>query len=182
MPCTLTAASSISTYTSTSPLPAAACTLSAASNEACSFMRRPWRPSAVIRLLRGSYDRPMPAICRAWGTFAASASGGVIFMRITADTERYTSRKRPGALHSEKYLKRPPMPASQLRHYCGGAVDHHYLDRRTGKHKRQMLSHEEVIGRYINHVPARYFMEVCYSGLLANRKSRKLLTGVYQAL
>lgn len=31
----------------------------------------------------------------------------------------------------------------------GGAVVHHYLDHRTGKHKRQTLSQEEMSGRYI---------------------------------
>ncbi|MFB9085286.1 transposase [Erwinia tracheiphila] len=51
------------------------------------------------------------------------------------------------------------MSASRLRHYGGGAVVHHYLDHRTGKHKRQTLSQEEMIGRYISHIPARHFKD-----------------------
>ena len=39
-----------------------------------------------------------------------------------------------------RYLKRPPVSASRLRHYGSGAVVHHYLNHRTGKHKGQMLS------------------------------------------
>ena len=81
-----------------------------------------------------------------------------------------------------RYLKRPPVSASRLRHYAGGAVVHHYLDHRTGKHKRQTLSQEEMIGRYISHVPARHFKMVRYSGFLANRKRGTLLPKVWKAL
>ena len=81
-----------------------------------------------------------------------------------------------------RYLKHPPVSASRLRHYCGGAVVHHYLDHRTGKHKRQTLSQEEMIGRYISHVPARHFKMVRYSGFLASRKRGTLLPRVYEAL
>nr|WP_267443268.1 transposase [Erwinia psidii] len=91
-----------------------------------------------------------------------------------------------GAWHSVKYLgrylKRPPVSASRLRHCAGGAVVHHYLDHRTGKHKRQVLSQEEMIGRYISHVPARHFKMVHYSGFLANRRRGTLLPKVYEAL
>ncbi len=59
---------------------------------------------------------------------------------------------------------------------------HHYLDHRTEKHKRQTLSQEEMIGRYISHVPARHFKMVRYSGFLANRKRGSLLPKVYEAL
>ncbi len=55
-------------------------------------------------------------------------------------------------------LKWPPVSASRLRHYGGGTVVHHYLDHRTGQHKRQTLSQEEMIGRYISHVPARHLV------------------------
>ncbi|NJD86364.1 hypothetical protein EWM60_20790 [Candidatus Erwinia dacicola] len=53
---------------------------------------------------------------------------------------------------------------------------------RTGKHKRQTLSQEKMIGRYINHVPARHFKMVRYSGFLANRKRGSVLPKVYEAL
>ncbi|STW03455.1 Putative transposase [Klebsiella pneumoniae subsp. rhinoscleromatis] len=82
-----------------------------------------------------------------------------------------------------RYLKRPPVSASRLRHYGGGAVVHHYLDHRTGRHKRQTLSQEEMIGRYISHVPALHIKMVRYSGFLAaNRKRGSLLPLVYKAL
>lgn len=74
------------------------------------------------------------------------------------------------------------MSASRLRHYSGGAVVHHYLDHRTGKLKRQTLSQEEMIGRYISPVPAPHFKRVRYSGFLANCKRGALLPKVYSAL
>ncbi|RAP70703.1 transposase family protein [Candidatus Erwinia dacicola] len=74
------------------------------------------------------------------------------------------------------------MSVSRLQHYCSGAVSHHYLDHRTGKHKRQTLSQEEMIGRYISHVLARHFKMVRYSGFLTNRKRGTLLPLVYEAL
>ncbi|USS96212.1 transposase [Serratia symbiotica] len=59
---------------------------------------------------------------------------------------------------------------------------HHYLDHRTGKHKRQTLSQEEMFGRYISHVPSWHFKMVRYSGFLSNRKRGTLLPLVYEAL
>lgn len=55
------------------------------------------------------------------------------------------------------YLKRPPMAASELRHYTGGAVVHHYYDHRTRQHRRQILSQEDMLLRYISHIPSRHF-------------------------
>ena len=145
-----------------------------------------WR-SAVIRLLRSSYARIMPGMLpglghirdeRRWHRYLQAQYGR--YWKV------YFAKKTRGAWHSVKYLgrylKRPPVSASRLRHYCGGAVVHHYLDHRTGKHKRQMLSQEEMIGRYISHVPARHFKMVRYSGFLANRKRGTLLPRVYEAL
>ncbi|MFB9085301.1 transposase [Erwinia tracheiphila] len=63
-----------------------------------------------------------------------------------------------------------------------GAVVHHYLDHRKGKHKRQTLSQEEMIGCYISHVLAWHFKMVRYSGFLANRRRGTLLPKVRETL
>lgn len=76
-----------------------------------------------------------------------------------------------------RYLKRPPVLAAKLRHYSGGAVAHHYYDHRT-----QTLSQEEMIGRYISHIPAKHFKMVRYYGFLSNRKRGELLPKGYEAL
>uniref|UniRef100_UPI0026A65956 transposase n=1 Tax=Arsenophonus nasoniae TaxID=638 RepID=UPI0026A65956 len=74
---------------------------------------------------------------------------------------------------------RAPLPrcSRQRRAYV-----HHYHDHRTGQHRQQTLPQEEMIRRYISHIPARHFKMVRYSGFLSNRKRGKLLPKVYKAL
>lgn len=59
---------------------------------------------------------------------------------------------------------------------------HQYYDHRTQQHKRQKISQEEMLQRYVSHIPARHFKMVRYYGLLANRKRSSLLPKVYDAL
>ncbi|MFP2470822.1 transposase [Pseudescherichia vulneris] len=96
------------------------------------------------------------------------------------------AKKTRGAWRNVKYigryLKRPPVSASQLRHYSGGAVVHQYYDHRTQQYRRQKLTQEDMIGRYISHVPSRHFKMVRYYGFLSNRKRGMLLPQVYEAL
>ncbi|CNH65384.1 Putative transposase [Yersinia mollaretii] len=80
-----------------------------------------------------------------------------------------------------RYLKRPPVAPSQLRHYRGGAVVHQYYDHNTQQHKRQKLTQEEMLLRYISHIPAQHFKMVRYYGFLANRKRDVLLPKGYEA-
>ena len=80
-----------------------------------------------------------------------------------------------------RYLKRPPVAASQLRHYRGGTVVLQYYDHNTQQHKRQKLTQEEMLWRYVSHIPARHFKMVRYYGFLANRKRGTLLPKVYNA-
>lgn len=81
-----------------------------------------------------------------------------------------------------RYLKRPPVAASQLRHYRGGAVVHQYYDHRTQQDKRQKISQEEMMQRYVSRIPVRHYKMVRYYGFLANRKRGSLLSKVYIAL
>ncbi|HGM9410924.1 TPA: transposase [Serratia marcescens] len=57
----------------------------------------------------------------------------------------------------------------------------HY-DHRTQQHKRQKISQEEMLQRYVNHIPARHFKMVRYYGFLSNCKRGSLLPKVYNAL
>ncbi|KAF1366412.1 hypothetical protein FHR25_005122 [Yokenella regensburgei] len=56
------------------------------------------------------------------------------------------------------------MSAAKLRHYGGGAVVHHYYDHRAQQHRQQTLTQEDMIGRYISHIPAKHFKMVRYYG------------------
>ncbi|WP_269154114.1 transposase [Serratia bockelmannii] len=98
----------------------------------------------------------------------------VHFAKKTRDAWR--SVKYPG-----RYLKRPPGAASQLRHYRSGAVVHQYYDHRMQQHKRQKISHEEMLQRYVSHIPARHFKMVRYYDFLANRRRGSLLPKIYDA-
>nr|WP_315901769.1 transposase [Serratia fonticola] len=53
---------------------------------------------------------------------------------------------------------------------------------RTQQYKRQKISQEEMLQRYISHIPALHFKIVRYYGVLANRKRSQLLPKVYEAL
>lgn len=80
-----------------------------------------------------------------------------------------------------RYLKRPPIAAPKLRHYTGGGVVHHDYDHRTQQYRRQVLSQEEMLLRYISHIPSRHFKIVRYYGFLSNRKRGELLPKIYTA-
>ena len=98
----------------------------------------------------------------------------------------HSAKKTRGAWHNVKYLgrylKRPPISASQLKHYSGGSVVHHYYDHHNQQYRRQTLSQEEMIRRYVCHIPARHFKMIRYYGFLANCKRGSLLPKVYDAL
>ncbi|EAW1322456.1 transposase [Salmonella enterica subsp. diarizonae] len=115
-----------------------------------------WR-GAVIRLLRHSYELINP--------------GRLPGLGHIRDKKQW-----------RRYLKRPPVSAAKLRHYSGGAVVHHYYDHRTQQYRQQTLSQEEMIGRYISHIPAKHFKMVRYYGFLSSRKRGTLLPKVYKAL
>jgi hypothetical protein len=61
-------------------------------------------------------------------------------------------------------------------------VIRYYYDHRTRQYRYQELSQEEIIGRYISHIPARHFRMVRYYSFLSNRRRAGLLTQVYAAL
>ncbi|MFS1538491.1 MAG: transposase [Candidatus Phlomobacter fragariae] len=52
---------------------------------------------------------------------------------------------------------------------------HHYYDHHSQQHLRQILSQEEMLKRYVSHIPTRHFKMIRYHGFLANRKRGSLL-------
>ena len=145
-----------------------------------------WR-NAVVYLLRDNYARINPGALPGLGHIRNEDRW---YRYLHAQYRRcwkvHFAKKTRGAWRSVKslgrYLKRPPVAASQLRHYRGGAVVHQYYDHRTQQHKRQKISQEEMLQRYVSHIPARHFKMVRYYGFLANRKRGSLLPKVYNAL
>jgi putative transposase len=68
-----------------------------------------------------------------------------------------------------RYLRRPPISQSRLRHYDGKYVVFNFLNHKTNKHQNFYCSTEEFIRRFIQHIPKKNFRMVRYYGFLANR-------------
>ncbi len=99
----------------------------------------------------------------------------------------YMSKKTAGGKKTVKYLgrylKKPPIAASRLGHYNGGAtLSFRYHDHNTGHEKTETLTQYELVARVKQHIPEKYFRMVRYFGFLANRVCGKKLPQVYKAL
>ncbi|MFT2793910.1 IS91 family transposase, partial [Serratia sp. T13T92] len=108
-----------------------------------------WR-NAVIYLLRDNYAGINPSSLPGFGHIRNEERW---YRYLHAQYRRawkvHFAKKTRGAWRSVKYLgrylTRPPVAASQLRHYRGGAVVHQYYDHRTQQYKRQKISQEEML-------------------------------------
>jgi hypothetical protein len=81
-----------------------------------------------------------------------------------------------------RYIKRPPLSQSRLRHYDGKTVAFDYLDHKTGKHCVAEYEAEEFIDRLVQHIPDKHFRMINFYGFLANRVRGKLLPVIYTLL
>lgn len=81
-----------------------------------------------------------------------------------------------------RYVKRPAIAESKLKHYEGNEVAFNYLDHNTKTYRRFKLSVDEFIGRLVQHIPDINFRMIRYYGFLAHRVRGKLLPIVYQLL
>ena len=81
-----------------------------------------------------------------------------------------------------RYVKRPAIAQSKLRHYDGNTVTFDYLDRTHKKNTRLQLSVNDFIGRFIQHIPDAHFRMIRYYGVLSHRLRGELLPKVYQLL
>lgn len=79
-----------------------------------------------------------------------------------------------------RYVKRPAIAESKLRHYDGNTVRFAYLDHTSKSYQQFKCSAEEFIARFIRHIPDINFRLIRYYGFLANRVRSKLLPLVYQ--
>ncbi|ELW0225340.1 IS91 family transposase, partial [Escherichia coli] len=99
----------------------------------------------------------------------------------------YMSKKTAGgrntARYLGRYLKKPPIAASRLAHYNGGAsLSFRYLDHKTGETATETLTQRELVARLKQHIPEKFFKMVRYFGFLANRVCGEKLPQVYRAL
>jgi hypothetical protein len=81
-----------------------------------------------------------------------------------------------------RYIKRPPIAESKLKHYDGNEVTFRYLDHTTKIYRNFKLTAEQFIERFIQHIPDVGFRMIRYYGFLAHRVRSKLLPMVYKLL
>lgn len=81
-----------------------------------------------------------------------------------------------------RYIKRPPLSQSRLRHYDGKTVAFEFLDHRTGKHRLAVHDTDAFIDRFVQHLPDKHFRMINFYGFLANRLRGQLLPIVYRLL
>jgi len=95
---------------------------------------------------------------------------------------------KPSADHKQtvgylgRYIKRPAIAESKLKHYDGQEVTFNYLDHATKTYRRFTLTVDEFIGRFIQHIPDAHFRMIRYYGFLAHRVRGTLLPIVYRLL
>lgn len=81
-----------------------------------------------------------------------------------------------------KYLKRPPIGETRIKHYDGNTVTFEYLDHYTDTKEIISLPVLDFIERLICHIPDKHFRNIRYYGFLANRLRGKLLPLVHKLL
>ena len=79
-----------------------------------------------------------------------------------------------------RYIKRPPLAQSRLKHYDGRNVVFNYLDHRTKTKRDFHCSISSFIERLTQNIPEKYFRMIRYYGILSNRMRGQLLPIVYQ--
>ncbi|WP_108648981.1 transposase [Dongshaea marina] len=78
------------------------------------------------------------------------------------------SRRTAGYLG--RYVRRPPVAASRLRHYNGdGNHIFNYLDHRSGQRVREVVTPYEMVCQMLRHIYERHFRTIRYYGFLSNR-------------
>lgn len=93
-----------------------------------------------------------------------------------------TSNHKKNVQYLGRYIKRPAIAESKLKHFDGNNVTFRYLDHNTDTFCNSSLSTDNFIARLIQHIPDNNFRMVRYYGFLANRSRGKLLPVVYQLL
>nr|WP_028232028.1 transposase [Paraburkholderia mimosarum] len=77
----------------------------------------------------------------------ASHGSPILRHRRTAISVNYLGR----------YIKRPPLSQSRLKHYDGRTVAFDYLNHRDGRHRVAQFEMETFIDRLVQHIPEKHF-------------------------
>ena len=81
-----------------------------------------------------------------------------------------------------RYVKRPPVAESKLKHYGKNNISMTYKNHKTGKYEKLICTDKEFIHMFIQHIPDKNFRLIRYYGFLANRVKNQYLQIVYQLI
>ena len=141
-----------------------------------------WR-AAITQLLSSHYaeldlsgeDCPFIRNKQDWSRFLISQ----YCRRWKLHFAKKTANVTPTMTYLGRYLKRPTISASRLRHnFQGGLVTFDYLNHRNGQTESLILSLEALI----EHIPDKHFKIIRYFGFLSNRRRGEMFPKVYDAL
>lgn len=79
-----------------------------------------------------------------------------------------------------RYIRRPPISMSRLKHYDGKEVTFRYLDHNTTRFKNETIDMNNFLDRFTQHIPPKGFRLIRYFGFLANCIRGKLLPKIYK--
>ncbi|WP_408490284.1 transposase [Paraburkholderia sediminicola] len=68
-----------------------------------------------------------------------------------------------------RYIRRPSLSQSRLKHYDGRMVAFDHLTHRDGRYLVAEYETEEFIARFIHHIPDKHFRMINFRGFPANR-------------
>ncbi|HLB41296.1 MAG TPA: IS91 family transposase [Gammaproteobacteria bacterium] len=102
--------------------------------------------------------------------------------RWIVDCSKATENYHHTVNYLGRYVKRPPIAESKLRHYDGNNVSFTYRDHKSKSYRNFTTSVDEFITRFIQHIPDVGFRMIRYYGALANKVRGKLLPIIYTLL
>ena len=77
-----------------------------------------------------------------------------------------------------KYIHRPPILMSRLKHYDGKEVTFRYLDHKTSKFRNEIVDMDDFLDRFIEHIPKKSFRMIRYYGFLSNAVGNSSLRSI----
>lgn len=95
---------------------------------------------------------------------------------------RPTDNYKKNIAYLSRYIKRPAIAESRLKHYDGHSIVFQYLNHKTKMFRKKTMSVETFIGKFIQHIPDTGFRMIRYYGFLSNRLRGNLLPTVRQIL
>jgi hypothetical protein len=152
-----------------------------------STLMRIWRYQ-IISLFRETHKRQQlvipPSVRKKLNpSFTFNDFLNILYKKVwIVHCSKPSSDHKQNVAYLARYIKRPPIAESKLRHYDGFEIAFKYRDHRTKTYRRLKLTTEQFIGRFIQHIPDIGFRMIRYYGFLAHRIRGNLLPIVYELL